>query len=231
MGFGYRLGMRIAGAYRSLFIRKIDVRGLEKIPAGPKIIVANHSNVSDSFTLPFVLKDKLHFVIQGSVFNLPLIGRLLSLADQIAIFPGQGLKMIHCAQEKLAQGGCVVIYPEGRLNHGEGLLKAGIGAAFLALKARVPIVPLGFYVSKKDLLMLKWKIFREYVSSGGWQWRGACFLRFGEPIILTIDSTTKKLQGNLRQITEEIMEKIDQLVEEARQDFENIASPLHLNPK
>ncbi len=225
MDLEYKFTRNITGIYRYLFIRKIDVRGIEGLPSGPKIIVANHFNASDSFTLPFVLKEKLHFVIQGSAFDLPLIGKLLTIAEQLPVHAGQGLKMIRDAQEKLAAGGCVIIYPEGKLNNGEELLKAGIGAAFLALKARVPVVPLGFYVSQKDILVLKWKIFRDYVSSGSWQWRGTCVLRFGEPFMVTIDSETKRLQTSLRKVTEEIMTRIEQLVEEAQRDIEKSLTP------
>jgi 1-acyl-sn-glycerol-3-phosphate acyltransferase len=116
----------------------------------------------------------------------------------------------------------VVIYPEGRLDNSEALLKAGVGAAMLAFKAHVPVVPLGFYVSRKDILILKWKVFRNYVSSGGWQWRGTCVLRFGEPLMVTLDDKSRKLQSGLRKVTAEIMERIGQLVEEARQDIENL---------
>ena len=230
MDFGYRIARSIAGVYRTLFIRRIVVGGLEKLPPGPKIIVANHANASDSFALPFVLKEKLHFVIQGSAFDLPLIGRLLDLAEQVPCYARQGLKMIRDAQEKLAGGGVVVIYPEGQLDHSEGLLKAGIGAAMLALKARVPVVPLGFYVARKDILVLKWKVFREYVSHGGWQWRGACALRFGEPILVGGLQESRKLQSSLRKVTAEIMARIAQLVEEARQDLEGLNAELSEPP-
>jgi 1-acyl-sn-glycerol-3-phosphate acyltransferase len=226
MDWGYQLGRAIAGVYRALFIRRIDVRGLEKLPPGPKIIVANHANASDSFALPFVLKEKLHFVIQGSAFDLPVLGRLLELAEQVPCYARQGLEMIRHAQEKLARGGCVVIYPEGKLNNNEGLLKAGLGAAMLALKSRAPVVPLGFYVLKKDLLVVKWNVFRDYVSRGGWQWRGACALRFGEPIVVGGVDETGRQPVHLRKATAEIMARVAQLVEDARRDLEGLSPEL-----
>jgi 1-acyl-sn-glycerol-3-phosphate acyltransferase len=230
MDLGYRFVRRILSIYRYVCIGKIDVRGIEHLPPGPKIIVANHANATDSFALPFVLKEKLHFVIQGNVFDLPLVGRLLSLAEQVPCYTRQGLQMIHAAQEKLAQGGCVVIYPEGRLENSEELLKAGIGAAMLSLKAHVPVVPLGFYVSKKNLLILKWNLFRTHISTGGWQWRGTCVLRFGEPLMVAGDQEARKAPSSLRTATAEIMERIGQLVKEARQDFDDLSAELREKP-
>jgi 1-acyl-sn-glycerol-3-phosphate acyltransferase len=230
MNFAYRCLKTILRLYHRLFIYEVDARGLEHIPPGPKIIVANHTNASDCFTLPLILKDKLHYVIQGSMFDLPVLGKLLSQAEQVPAYPGQGLKMIQDALQKLSRGGSIVIFPEGRLNNGEGLLKAGIGAAMLAIKARVPVVPLGFYVSGKDILVLKAKIFRSYVSSGGWQWRGKIMLRFGEPVMLSLDNETQKLKVSLRKVTKEIMERVDQLVDEARQELEGISNELGPEP-
>lgn len=222
MDAAYRFVKRIIGIYRMLFIHHIDVRGIENLPPGPKIIVANHANVTDSFALPFILKEKLHFVIQGSFFDLPVIGKLLDLADQVPCYAGQGMKMIREAQEKLARGGCVVIYPEGRLDNNEGLLKAGIGAAMLAVKAHVPVIPLGFYVSKENIRTMKWKVFPDYESHGGFQWRGACMLRFGEPLMVTIDEEKSKIQGRMRKVTGELMDQIRTLVEAGREDWEKL---------
>jgi 1-acyl-sn-glycerol-3-phosphate acyltransferase len=221
MNTAYWIGRKLLGLYRFFFIGKIYARGIEHIPPGPKIIVANHANVTDSFTLPLVMSEKLHFVIQGSVFDLPVLGKLLKRAEQVPCYAEQGLKMIHEAQKKLNQGGCVIIFPEGRLNNNEQLLKAGIGAAMLAEKANVPVVPLGFYVSRKNVVLLQRQVFRNYVSRGGFQWRGECMLHFGKPLIFSMEDGTKKIHTSLRKVTTQIMEEIKQLVENARQDSEN----------
>lgn len=220
MDLGYWFARQVINLYRFLFIHKIDVRGLEKLPPGPKVIVANHAYVSDSFALPLVLKEKLSFIIQGTAFDLPVLGRLLYWAGQVPCYAGQGLKMIREAQARLAQGRSIVIYPEGKLNNNEGLYRAGNGAAMLAAKARVPVVPLGFYVARDNILMIKRRVFGDYVSTGGWQWRGALLLRFGDPMLVEPNRENGQRQLNLRLVTTEIMEQVRRLVDEARRDFE-----------
>ena len=81
MDLWYNTVISMVRAYKSLFMRSVQVVGKDNIPAGPKIIVANHPNVTDSFVLPFIIRERLHFMIQADTFSLPILGRLLELAD------------------------------------------------------------------------------------------------------------------------------------------------------
>lgn len=145
MDFWYSTAKTMVGAYISLFIQKIHVDGRENIPEGPKIVVANHALASDGFLLPFIFPDKLHYLIQADTFSLPILGKILALADQIPVAKGRGQEALELAKEKLARGGTVALFPEGKLNDGKRLLRAYTGAARLTLESGVPVIPVGFY--------------------------------------------------------------------------------------
>ena len=88
MDVWYNTAKAMVGAYLALFVHKIHVVGRENIPDGPKIIVANHALASDAFILPWIFRDKVHCLIQADIFSVPLIGKMLALADQIPVVAG-----------------------------------------------------------------------------------------------------------------------------------------------
>ena len=176
----YNIATTIMRGYMALFMESIHVQGYERIPLGPKIIVANHPNASDAFVLPFIFREKLHCLIEEDLFHVPVVGRILALADQIPVVAGQGRLALRMAQEKLMEGRSVVIFPEGQLNHGEALRRAGSGAAFLALQTQAPILPLGIYVPSESTKTIIRHMFNR-TTVGRWQWGGKMYLTIGEP--------------------------------------------------
>jgi len=222
MDFWYRTVIAILKVYTSLFIRDIHVCGEENIPSGPKIIVANHPNATDGFMLPFVFHEKLHFLIQDIVFDTPIIGKLLTYADQIPVIAGKGRQALAVAKEILIEGGSVVIFPEGRLNNDVGLHRAGIGAAMLAVKTGAPMLPLGVYVPPESLRTFKANI-EDRISYSRWQMGGTCFIRIGQPMQMKWPG---KKYGNLRQLTDQIMIQINELVSQAKFDADDEGKPV-----
>jgi len=209
----------ILKGYVTLLVDEIRVSGKENIPSGPKIIVANHPNATDGFTLPFIFPETLHFLIQGSVFSTPFVGRLLARAEQIPVVKGKGDQALDLAKEKLNQGNSVVIFPEGRLNNDRGLHKGRLGAARLAVETGIHLLPLGFFVPLDALRSFSKNIQDENrISTSRWQWGGDCFIRIGNPLQLTPDPLPKNPETNLLQLTNMIMGQIDALVDMAKLD-------------
>jgi len=150
MDFWYILSKCVLILYLAVCIEKIQVIGEENLIPGPKIIVANHPNLTDGFILPFVIQEKLHFLIQAETFNLPILRCLLTKADQIPVVSGCGWDALNNALDKLSAGKVIVLFPEGKLNHGARLHRGRSGAAVLAIKSGAPINPVGFYVLPKN---------------------------------------------------------------------------------
>ncbi len=217
MDVWYSCAKSIVRVYLTLFVDKVHVSGGSLLPGGPKIIVANHTNVSDAFVLPFLTKEKIHFLIQAETFTLPVIGRLLTLADQIPVYLGQGRDALEVAREKLSLGHSVAIFPEGRLNDGRSFHRAGAGAALLALESGVPIVPVGFFVPEKYARPIKGH-FHQRDTLGRWQFGGQCFVRIGDPWQLTTSIQEKVNYRELRKTTEKMMTRVTELVSLAQDE-------------
>lgn len=217
MDVWYSCAKSIVRVYLTLFVDKVHVSGGSLLPGGPKIIVANHTNVSDAFVLPFLTKEKIHFLIQAETFTLPVIGRLLTLADQIPVYLGQGRDALEVARQKLSLGHSVAIFPEGRLNDGRSFHRAGAGAALLALESGVPIVPVGFFVPEKYARPIKGH-FHQRDTLGRWQFGGQCFVRIGDPWQLTTSIQEKVNYRELRKTTEKMMTRVTELVSLAQDE-------------
>jgi 1-acyl-sn-glycerol-3-phosphate acyltransferase len=212
----YNIAKGIVRGYIALFVDSIQVEGRRFLPSGPKIIIANHANVTDGFMLPFIIQEKIHFLIQKETFELPFLGRMLTLADQIPVVIGQGREALDKALEKLDQGHTVAIFPEGQLNHGKDMRRAGAGAAILAIESGAPLVPVGFYVPPKFIHLFKMGRFHDRESTGGWQFGGKCFVHIGEPWYPNLIQENFNYR-KLRMHTNSLMTSIGNLVHQAKE--------------
>ena len=213
----YKFVRGVLGIYVHTLIRKIQIQGVEMIPKGPKIVVANHANLTDAFVLPQLFSEKLHFLIQADIFNIPIIGNLLSRADQIPTQKGSGRKALKRAQYWLEKGNSVVIFPEGRMNNGGELYRAGVGAALLAAQSKAPLVPMGFFVPEKFTRLITSK-YQDRPAYGSFQFGGTCYVQVGEPWQLSQRISSQNNRLNLRETTNQIMDYIAELIDLAR-DF------------
>jgi 1-acyl-sn-glycerol-3-phosphate acyltransferase len=149
---------------------------------------------------------------------VPLIGRLLALADQIPVVAGRGREALDAARDRLAQGHTVAIFPEGRLNHGRGFRRAGAGAALLALESGAPLVPVGFYVPPGATRTFRRK-FRSRTVVGRVQFGGRCFVRVGKPWRPLIEAVEVDNHYRLlRELTKQMMARIADLVRQATEE-------------
>jgi 1-acyl-sn-glycerol-3-phosphate acyltransferase len=215
MDFWYRMSKGVLAQYLNLFIKKIRVIGEENLRPGPKIIMPNHPNLTDGFVLPFIFPDKLHFIIQSDAFDIPFIRFLLKKADQIPLVRGRGKEAVQTALDRLSAGNGVVVFPEGRLNHGQQLLRGRLGAALLAQLSGAPILPVGFFVRPEDTRMFTRRL-KDRISRACFQIRGACYVNIGKPWSVPQLPDIKLDPKRLRDTTSMIMQQIGDLVGQAR---------------
>lgn len=219
MDVWYNTAKSIVGAYINLFIQKIHVDGQENIPEGPKIVVANHALASDGFLLPFIFPEKIHYMIESELFGLPLLGKLLALAEQIPVVKGRGQEALEQAKVWLAQGATVVVFPEGRLNNGQRLLRASTGAARLTLESGAPVLPVGFFTPPQFARTLGSRLLGR-PGHGAWQFGGPSFISIGNTWRPEVDCMVKgagyQYARMVRSLTDDLMIRINTLVERAR---------------
>ncbi|HNQ03034.1 MAG TPA: lysophospholipid acyltransferase family protein [Thiobacillaceae bacterium] len=130
-------------ARRVLGIRH-RVVGLEHLPRTPAVVLAKHQSAWETIAFQQIFPP-LSFVLKKNLLHIPFFGWGLALFSPIAIDRGAGreaLKQIEVqGRERLQQGFCVLVFPEGtRVAPGE-TGNYQIGGAWLAVKAGVPVLP------------------------------------------------------------------------------------------
>jgi len=128
-----------------LFFR-LNVTGQQNIPQnGPFITVANHSSLLDPIILGISVRPKVIFVAAAYLFKINWLGYLLRMANSIPIHRennANNIKSIKQALKILQRGGVLGIFPEGGVDRQKDDLPIKAGAAYLATKVGVPIVPI-----------------------------------------------------------------------------------------
>jgi 1-acyl-sn-glycerol-3-phosphate acyltransferase len=203
------------GAYPVLMVRRVHWVDGHRPDKGPHILVSNHGCVTDGFILIARHPNRIHAMIQSESFGLPIIGKVFQHSGQIPIAPGRGMEAIDLARAYLAQGEPVLIYPEGKLNHGGGMLRGKVGAARLAFESRLPILPVGAYVPERNSRAVHGR-FYDRPTLGYWQVGGTCTFAVGEPWWPFDPDQDHVDLHQLRLVTDEAMARIQSLVERAR---------------
>jgi 1-acyl-sn-glycerol-3-phosphate acyltransferase len=172
-----------AWARWTLWLSQVEVRveGADKVPpAGNYVFIANHRSFYD---IPLVLPHvdaQFRFLAKKSLFYWPFIGNYLRSAGHLPVHydnARESLKTMSAAARKIQeQDISILLFPEaGRTTGAMDPFKDG--AAYIAIKAGVPVVPMGI-LGSRELLPLHGRIIRP----------GKVTIRIGDPIP-TIDLT------------------------------------------
>jgi len=134
-------------------IFRLKIIGRENIPkTGPFVIVANHSSLLDGFVLVSFVRAKITFMSAAYLFKMPFVGNVLRGVGAIPVQgKGSDIKLIKKAMKVLQAGGVLGIFPEGRITNEKDDFSAKAGAAYLAIKADVPIIPMAIKGADKAL--------------------------------------------------------------------------------
>jgi 1-acyl-sn-glycerol-3-phosphate acyltransferase len=189
------------------FISKLVLRrkiaGKNNMPRrGACIVVANHVNLLDSPLIGISLGRRAFFMAKADLFRSRIIGWL---AEQFGAFPVARGRLNRragrTAVDLLANGQALIIYPEGQRSPDGKLGPAYSGAALLAIRSNVPIVPVGIIGTAQ--LKGKWWFLR----------RPKITFNIGQPFTLAAcpEKPTKEMVNGM---TREIMLHIAALLPE-----------------
>jgi len=136
--FWSKVIIRIAGV-------KLRIEGLEKIdPEGSYVFVSNHVSYMDTPVVLGHIPVQFRFLAKKSLFNVPFLGYHLKRAGHLSVpreNPRQALKTMAEAGRVIRDRGIsVLIFPEGGRSL-DGLKPFKEGAAYIAINAGVPVVP------------------------------------------------------------------------------------------
>jgi 1-acyl-sn-glycerol-3-phosphate acyltransferase len=228
----FNIGKLLIRIYKGIFLQSYQVSGIGSLPPGAKIIAANHPDATDAIHLPLILKEHFYILMQGDLFSIPVLGWLFARSGQIPIHRNQGQIAIQRACELLAQGKTVLIFPEGRLNPDNLLLKGGSGAVRMSLMSGAPIIPLGIYVPERythNVVIHDKGLLRQ----GRWQTGGQCYFQIGLPWRPTQQLAGRYKVPTIRELTCQLMQQIYELAHRAHLEsldedcLEVSETPLH----
>jgi 1-acyl-sn-glycerol-3-phosphate acyltransferase len=140
----YRISQLIGHVILSLYFR-IRIEGKNNIPrTGAYVIVANHASFLDPFIVGTVVPRVIHFLTYAYFYYLPGCHWYCKRMHNIPLKKdGKDISAFKNALRVLKNGGLVGIFPEGRRSETGQLQQGQPGAALIALKAQVPILPIG----------------------------------------------------------------------------------------
>jgi len=153
--------------HRVIIGARLEIRGRERIPEGPILVAAKHQSAWETIALLLPFR-KSTYILKQELLDIPLFGRHLKCADQIAIDRGQKAqalaKMMVEARARLAEGAQIIIFPEGTRRPAGAMPNYKIGATRLYTRFNVPCVPIAM--------------------TSGLAWPRSSFLHYPRPILV-----------------------------------------------
>ncbi|GMA52514.1 1-acyl-sn-glycerol-3-phosphate acyltransferase [Alicyclobacillus contaminans] len=184
----YRMARGIVWLFFRLAFR-FRIVNRDLVPkTGPLVLGSNHIHNLDPLTIGLGTPRFVHFMAKIELFKYRWFAALIRYFGAFPVRRGAGDKQaIRMALEIPEHDGCLLIFPEGHRSK-DGRLQRGLpGVAFIARKARCPIVPVAI--------------------CGGYRFRGRLTIRYGEPFVPSEEDTNEM-------ILETLMGKIQALLNE-----------------
>ena len=182
---------------------KVKVEGLDKIARdGSYVFVSNHLSYMDTPVALASIPVRFRFLAKRGLFQIPFLGWHLGRAGHIRV-PREDARaavktMALAAQVIREEGISLLIFPEGGRSHTGELAPFQEGAAYIAVRAGVPLVPIALQGT------------REILPFGSGHVRsGLVTMRVGDPI--PTDQVQLRDRGR---ITAQLRDRIASMLEE-----------------
>ncbi len=124
---------------------RVVVHGLDRLPRGASIVMANHSSNLDPPVLIPLLPGRVVIYLKASLMRIPVLGYAMRLAGFIPVTRDGSVEAAKAvsaaAQRELQRGSCLVVFPEGTRSPDGALLPFKKGPFFLAMESGAPVVP------------------------------------------------------------------------------------------
>ncbi len=130
------------------------VRGLERIPEGPCVLVANHCGYLDFIIVTAALPADTRFVVKGELKESRFLGPFLDRTGHVFLdrhVTARALADLEQVAGLLRAGERVLLFPEGTFSAEIGMRPFKLGAFRLACEADVPVVPVAIRGSRRAL--------------------------------------------------------------------------------
>ena len=183
--------------YRVLF--RIENIGEKSIPEDGEsyIVCANHLNYLDAIAVITSSNRFVRFMCKSSMFKNALFTWVLHIGDTIPVNREKNdIDAMKRSIKALKSGEILGIFPEGTRKGMEKNLSAKNGAAFMALRTKTKVIPIGIQGSFKPFTKV--------------------YLNYGKPLDFSEYYGKEKDKEVLNKVTKEIMDNIIKLTNEKK---------------
>lgn len=133
---------------------RVEVEGRENIPASGGFVLApgGHRSILDTPMASLASPRILRYMGAENYFNMPVLGAFLRSAGGFPVERSMTDRAaMRIAEQLLADGEPLVVFPEGTRQVGPLIQPLKQGASFLACRAGVPIVPVGIGGAERSM--------------------------------------------------------------------------------
>jgi carboxylesterase len=219
-------------------MNELEIEGTENVPPhGGVIFACNHQSWLDVQVLGASSPRRIHFIAKSEFEAWPVLRHLVKLSESVFVKRGGDDAALETVAEALRKGWPVAIFPEGTIPGEEdiprvavdpetGLLPGHTGVARLALKAGVPIVPVGVSGTGRAFPPEIYPRLELLRMPGNTPVR----IRFGQPISVEEYQDRPQDRQLFREVTNRVMKEISKLVDH-RANYIPLEVPLPQPPK
>ncbi len=190
------------------FFGRWTIKGRENVPdTGGVILAPNHVSHADPPAVGSAIRRPTWFLAKEELFKAPILGWLIRRTRAYPVRRGKAdRKALERTLELLRQGEVVTIFPEGERSRDGTLGEPELGFAYVALKAKAPVVPVAVLGTDGVL------------RPGSSRLRfGRILIRFGEPMTFPALYDKRPRKAAVRAVGEAVMARIAALQAEERE--------------
>lgn len=189
-------------------VTRTTVIGAHNIPkTGAFLLAPIHRSNIDTPLVAAVTRRRLRFMGKDGLWKISAIGWIMSALGAFPVSRGSADReaMRRCV-EVLEAGEPLVMFPEGTRQFGPQVQPLFDGAAYVAVKAGAPIIPVG--VGGSEMVMPKGKkMIRPH----------KCVVVVGEPLWAEVDAEGRVPRSAVRDVTAKLSDELQRLFDEAQQ--------------
>lgn len=186
---------------------RTKVVGKHNIPAtGAFLLAPIHRSNIDTPLAAAVTRRRLRFMGKDTIWKIKPIGWIISALGAFPVTRGTAdREALKRCVAVLEAGEPLVLFPEGTRQSGPIVQPLFDGAAYVAVKAGVPIIPVGIGGSEGVMPKGSKMIYPR-----------KCVVVVGEPIIAPLDASGKVPRSAVKDVTEMLSQELQRLFNEAQ---------------
>ena len=189
----YRFVIRAFKVVFRLLGLRLQVHGEQSIPAtGAAVLACNHLSYLD-FTFVGLAGTRrrrlIRFMAKTAVFDNGVAGPLMRAMGHIPVDRASGAAAYRRAARALADGELVGVFPEATISRSFTLKSFKLGAATLAVREQVPLIPVVLWAPQRTFTVDK-----QYC----WRRGKTVVIAVGQPIVAGPDADPVQVDAELR---------------------------------